>query len=56
MDKSEHNVTLQQLKGKVISDLEITEAAVVLKFEDNTFLDIYLDQEKQVIKTSTNKL
>ncbi|MEY8749681.1 hypothetical protein [Alkalicoccobacillus gibsonii] len=50
------DVILQQLKGKIISDLEVTEAAVVLKFEDNTFLDIYLDSERKVIKASTNKL
>ena len=49
-------VTTEKLKGKVVSEVEVTNEAVVVKFEDDTFLDIYLDPTKQSLKTSTNKL
>lgn len=46
----------EKLQGKVLSNIEVTDEAVVIKFEDNTFLDIYLDETKIHLKTSTNKL
>ncbi|MCM2677636.1 hypothetical protein [Alkalicoccobacillus plakortidis] len=56
MENHTFNATPEKLKGKVVSDVEITDHAVVIKFEDDTFLDIYLDPTKQALKTSTNKL
>ncbi|MFC4321462.1 hypothetical protein [Litchfieldia salsa] len=44
------------LKGKQVEDVAITTTAVVIKFTDGTFFDIYHDQTKQTLKTSTNKL
>ncbi|MED4130717.1 hypothetical protein [Shouchella miscanthi] len=52
----ENEGIVQQLKGKAVFDLEITESAVVIKFSDNTFLDIYFDTDKQRLMTSTNTL
>ncbi|MFS0788874.1 hypothetical protein ABC345_21150 [Shouchella sp. 1P09AA] len=46
----------RHLKGKKLADLEIRKDAIVLKFEDDTFLDIYLDKHAQALKTSTNTL
>lgn len=52
----EFKVTLEKLKGRIVQDLSVTDNAVVIKFTDNTFLDVYLDKHSQKLKTSTNKL
>jgi hypothetical protein len=40
MENEEHKVTTEKLKGKMVSEVVITDAAVVVKFENNTFLDV----------------
>ncbi|GAE25552.1 hypothetical protein JCM9140_1552 [Halalkalibacter wakoensis JCM 9140] len=45
-----------ELKGKTVEDMAITKSAVVIKFTDGTFFDIYLDKTAQSLKTSANKL
>lgn len=52
----EFKVTSEKIVGKTIEEIAITEKAVVIKMEDNTFLDIYLDPSGHRLKTSTNKL
>ena len=52
----EFKVKTEQIIGKTIEEIAITEKAVVIKMEDNTFLDIYLDPSGHRLKTSTNKL
>ena len=49
-------VTADKLKGKTVEDVAITTNAVVMKFTDGTYLDVYLDKSAQTLKTSTNKL
>ncbi|EOQ04685.1 hypothetical protein KOY_04860 [Bacillus cereus VDM021] len=56
MKTNEFKVTPEKLKGKTVEDLAITTDAVVIKFTDGTFLDIYLDESGKTLKTSTNKL
>lgn len=56
MEINEFKVTPEKLKGKTVSDIAITSKAVVIKFADNTYLDIYMDMSAQSLKTSTNKL
>ncbi|MBD8071078.1 hypothetical protein [Bacillus sp. PS06] len=56
MEKNNFKVIPEKLKGKTVSDVAITTKAVVIKFTDGTFLDIYLDKSGQQLKTSTNKL
>jgi hypothetical protein len=56
METNDFKVTPEKLKGKTVEDLAITTNAVVIKFTDGTFLDIYLDKYAQTLKTSTNKL
>lgn len=56
METINFKVIPEKLKGKTVSDVAITTNAVVVKFTDGTFLDIYLDKSAQTLKTSTNKL
>ncbi|WP_198158878.1 hypothetical protein [Robertmurraya korlensis] len=56
MEKGNFIVIPEKLKGKKVEDVAITNNAVVIKFTDGTFLDIYLDKSAQTLKTSTNKL
>ncbi|WP_185970915.1 hypothetical protein [Alkalicoccobacillus porphyridii] len=56
MDNEECKVTTEKLKGKIVADVEVTDVAVVVRFEDNTYLDIYLDPKEPSLKASTNKL
>lgn len=56
MQNNKYSVDPDKLKGKVVEDLAVTSKAVVIKFTDNTFLDIYLDSTGKWIKTSTNQL
>lgn len=49
-------VVPEELKGKIVEEVAITDKAVVIKFTDGTFFDIYLHPSGQVIKTSTNKI
>ncbi|MEH7450109.1 hypothetical protein ABWK26_11755 [Bacillus toyonensis] len=56
METNEFKVTPEKLKGKTVKDLSITTDAVVIKFTDGTFLDIYLNESGKTLKTSTNKL
>lgn len=56
MNRDNFDVEPQKLKGKTVEDIAITPKAVVIKFTDGTFLDIYLDPPAQTLKTSTNKL
>lgn len=56
MENNPYQVTLEKLAGKTVEDLAITDQAVVLKFTDGTFLDVYLDSSGRKLKTSTNKL
>lgn len=56
MDTNHFTVTPEKLKGKTVEDIATTPKAVVIKFTDGTFLDIYLDPNAQTLKTSTNKL
>lgn len=56
METNKFKVTPEKLKGKTVEDLAITTDAVVIKFTDGTFLDIYLDESGKTLKTSTNKL
>lgn len=56
MGINDFKVTPEKLKGKIVSDVTVTINAVVIKFTDSTYLDIYLDNSAQILKTSTNKL
>ncbi|WP_168157252.1 hypothetical protein [Sporosarcina ureilytica] len=53
--ENNYTVSPEKLKGLTVEDVAITPSAVVIKFTDGTFLDIYLDST-QTLKTSTNKL
>lgn len=54
--KNNFKVIPEKLIGKIVSDVAVTDHAIVIKFADGTFLDIYLDQSAQTLQTSTNKL
>lgn len=56
MEINDFKVTSDKLIGKTVSDVAVTSHAVVIKFTDGTYLDVYLDQSAQTLKTSTNKL
>ncbi|MGD6942849.1 hypothetical protein ACQCT6_12515 [Cytobacillus gottheilii] len=56
METKNFKVISEKLKGMTVIDVAITTNAVVIKFSDGTFLDIYLDKTGQTLKTSTNKL
>lgn len=56
MTINDFNVTAEKLIGKEVSDVAVTQKAVVVKFTDGTFLDVYLDASSQGLKTSMNKL
>lgn len=56
MESKEFKVIPEEMKGKIVEDLAITKFAVVIKFSDGTYLDIYLDKSAKILKTSTNKL
>ena len=51
----EYEVTPEKIKGRTVEEIVVTDQAVVMKFTDGTFLDIYLDQYG-TLKTSTNKI
>ena len=55
MKPNEYEVTLGKIKGRTVEEIAATNQAVVMKFTDGTFLDIYLDQYG-TLKTSTNKI
>ncbi|WP_455660963.1 hypothetical protein [Pradoshia sp.] len=55
MKTNEYDVTPEKIKGRTVEEIVVTDKAVVIKFTDGTFLDIYLDQHG-ALKTSTNKL
>ena len=55
MKINEYEVTPEKIKGRTGEEIAVTDQAVVMKFTDRTFLDIYLDQNK-ALKTSTNKI
>ncbi|WP_201741228.1 hypothetical protein [Pradoshia eiseniae] len=55
MNVKEFEVTPEKIKGRKVEDIVVTDMAVVMKFTDGTFLDIYLDQNG-ALKTSTNKI
>ncbi len=55
MNVKEFEVTPEKIKGRTVEEIAVTDQAVVMKFTDGTFLDIYLDQNR-VLKTSTNKI
>jgi len=56
METDHFKVTAEKLKGKTVEDVAITTNAVVMKFTDGTYLDVYLDKSAQTLKTSTNML
>ncbi|WOD64833.1 hypothetical protein NQZ71_23190 (plasmid) [Niallia taxi] len=56
METNKFKVISEKLKGMTVADVAITTNAVVIKFSDGTYLDIYLDKATQTLKTSTNKL
>ncbi|WP_197276373.1 hypothetical protein [Bacillus sp. JCM 19034] len=56
METNKFKVVPEELKGKTVDDIVITNSAVVIKFNDGTFLDVYLDKSAKELKTSTNKL
>lgn len=56
VESTNFKVIPDKLKGRTVEDVAITTNAVVIKFTDGTFLDIYLDEAAQTLKTSTNKL
>ena len=56
MDANSFKVIPEHLQGKTVEDVTIVTTAVVIKFTDGTFLDIYLDELSKSLKTSTNKL
>ena len=55
MNVKEFEVTPEKIKGRTVEEIAVTDQAVVMKFTDGTFLDIYLDQYG-ALKTSTNKI
>ena len=56
METTDFKEIPEKLIGSTVEDVAITTKAVVIKFTDGTFFDIYLDQSAQTLKTSTNKL
>ncbi|WP_455675606.1 hypothetical protein [Pradoshia sp.] len=52
MKINEFDVTPEKIKGRTVEEIVVTDKAVVIKFKDGTFLDIYLDQHG-ALKTST---
>jgi hypothetical protein len=56
MEAENFKVTPEKLQGRTVEDAAITADAVVIKFTDGTFLDVYLDKSGPTLKTSTNKL
>jgi hypothetical protein len=53
VETNDYKVVPNKLIGKTVGEVAIATHAVVIKFTDGTFLDIY---SHQPIKTSTNKL
>lgn len=51
--ENDYKVVPEELAGKIVEEVAIASHAVVIKFTDGTFLDIYAQGP---IKTSTNKL
>ncbi|MDQ0160008.1 hypothetical protein [Alkalibacillus salilacus] len=56
MSHHDFAVTTDQLKGKIVEEVAVNNFALVIKFTDNTYLDVYLDSTEKAIKTSTNQL
>ena len=55
MESNEYKVTPEKIQGRTVEEIVVTDMAVVMKFTDGIFLDIYLDQHG-ALKTSTNKI
>ncbi|MBY0147876.1 hypothetical protein [Neobacillus niacini] len=53
MENNDYKVIPDKLAGKTVEEVAIATHAVVIKFTDGTFLDVY---STEPIKTSTNKL
>jgi hypothetical protein len=53
VETNDFSVVPEKLLGKTLEEGEIATHAVVIKFTDGTFLDVY---SQQPIKPSTNKL
>ena len=55
MEMNRFQVTPEKIQGRTVEEIVVTDMAVVMKFTDGTFLDIYLDQ-RGALKTSMNKI
>ena len=55
MEMNRFQVTPEKILGRTVEEMVVTDMAVVMKFTDGTFLDIYLDQQG-ALKTSMNKI
>ncbi len=55
MEMNRFQVTPEKILGRTVEEMVVTDMAVVMKFTDGTFLDIYLDQHG-ALKTSMNKI
>ncbi|MGM9930043.1 MULTISPECIES: hypothetical protein [Bacillaceae] len=55
MEMNRFQVTPEKIQGRTVEEIVVTDMAVVMKFTDGTFLDIYLDQQG-ALKTSMNKI
>jgi hypothetical protein len=53
VETNDFKVVPETLAGKTVEEVAIDTYAVVIKFTDGTFLDIY---SQHPIKTSTNKI
>jgi hypothetical protein len=53
VETNDFKVVPEKLVGKTVEEVAVDTNAVVIKFTDGTFLDIY---SQQPIKTSTNKI
>jgi hypothetical protein len=53
VETNDFKVVPEKLVGKTVEEVAIDTYAVVIKFTDGTFLDIF---SQQPIKTSTNKI
>ncbi|MDM5326182.1 hypothetical protein [Neobacillus sp. CF12] len=53
METNNFKVVPEKLVGKTVEEVAIANNAVVIKFTDGTFFDIY---SSQTLKTSTNNL
>jgi hypothetical protein len=53
LENNDFEVIPEKMEGKTVEEVAISTHAVVIKFTDGTFLDVY---STEPIKTSTNKL